>query len=188
MADDEVQGLAEEAWSLSEAARAALQFEISRRALAISLNLTEPTDAWPPGPVTIRSFRDLPDALLAKSILDSASIECFLADENLIRMDWLWSTFLGGVKLWVRAEDADAVELLDQDWMERFDVEGVGEYMQPRCPDCQSFDISFRELIRRVAYASILGFWFTGIVPPIRLHRLGWKCHNCGNSWEGTSD
>jgi hypothetical protein len=48
----------------------------------------------------------LPEALLAKSVLDSAGIECFLGDDNLIRMDWLWSNLLGGIKLRVRQEDA----------------------------------------------------------------------------------
>jgi hypothetical protein len=188
MGDGEVQELAQEAWSLSEAARAALQFEISRRGLAVALNLTAPTEDWPPGPITIRRFRDLPDALLAKSILDSASIECFLADENTIRMDWLLSNLLGGVKLWVRAGDADAAELLDQPYLESFDVEGVGTYTQPRCPSCQSFDISFRELIKRVAYASIFLMWYTGLGVLIPLKRLAWKCHSCKQAWEWTDD
>jgi hypothetical protein len=56
--------------------------------------------------LTIRQYRDLPEALLAKSVLESAGIECFLGDDNLIRMDWLWSNLLGGIKLRVRREDA----------------------------------------------------------------------------------
>lgn len=162
-----------------------MQLEITRRRLGIALqDLTVPTvKTWPPGPITIRRFRDLPDALLAKSILDSASIECFLADENVIRMDWLWSNLLDGIKLWVRPSDIDAVELLDQDCLETFDVEGFGEYKQPRCPNCQSFDISFRELIKRVAYGGILLFGF-----PFPLKRDGWKCHSCGHSWEGSNE
>jgi hypothetical protein len=125
--------------------------------------------------------------LLAKSILDSANVECFLADENTIRMDWLWSNLLGGIKMWVRPEDVDAAELLDQDYIEVFDVDDVGEYRQPRCPNCQSFDISYRELIKRVAYSSIFLCWFAfGVLMP--LHRLGWKCHSCGHAWEESGD
>ena len=48
----------------------------------------------------------LVEALLAKGSLESAGIECFLGDDNLIRMDWLWSNLLGGIKLRVRQEDA----------------------------------------------------------------------------------
>jgi hypothetical protein len=185
MADGELEKLAQEAGSLSGAAREVLQLEISRRKLEIALQGTsaQAGEVWPPGPVVLRRFRDLPDALLAKSILDSADIECFLIDENIVRMNWLWSNLVGGVKLWIRPEDADAAELLDQDWLESFVIGGVGEYKQPRCPKCQSFDISFRELIKRVAYASILGMWFAGFIPLIPLHRLGWKCHSCRHSW-----
>jgi hypothetical protein len=69
--------------------------------------------------LTIRQFRDLPQALLAKSVLDSAGIECFLGDDNLIRMDWLWSNLLGGIKLRVRQEDAlVASRLLEGDSIE----------------------------------------------------------------------
>jgi hypothetical protein len=88
--------------------------------------------------LVIRRFRDLPVALLFDSILDSAAIESFLADKNTIRMEWFWSNFLGGIKLCVRKSDADeALSLLDQPILERFDVEEIGEFQQPRCPQLQ---------------------------------------------------
>ena len=84
-------------------------------------------------------FRDLPDALLAKTALESANIECILSDENTIRMDWLWSNLLGGVKLWLKEEDADSLqELLDLAIPEGFEVPSVGEYKQRACPSCNS--------------------------------------------------
>jgi hypothetical protein len=117
MADGELDKLAKEAVSLSGPARDALQLEISRRQTGISpLDLATPAKkVWPPGPITLGRYGNLPAALLAKSILASASVECFLADENMIRLNWALSNLLGGVKLWVRPEDADAAELLDQD-------------------------------------------------------------------------
>ncbi len=128
--------------------------------------------------VQLRQFRDLPEALLAKSILDSAGIECFLGDENTIRMDWFWSNALGGIKLCVRKADADAAfSLLEQRVPEGFDVERVGEYKQPRCPNCQSSDISFEELNKPVAYTSA----FLGL--PVPLKRRRWSCHSCGRKW-----
>jgi hypothetical protein len=138
MVDGELEEIAQDAVSLSDVARKALQAELARRrpeiALPDPIASSPPVPEQPPRPVMLRRYRDLPDALLAKSILDSASIECYLIDENTIRMDWMWSTLLGGVKLWVREEDADAGDLLDLDYLESFDVEGVGKYRQPRCP------------------------------------------------------
>jgi hypothetical protein len=85
--------------------------------------------------IVLRRYRDTPDAFLFGSILDSAGVEFYLADENTIRMDWFWSNLLGRIKLCVRKADADeALSLLDQGVPEKFDVEGVGEYQQPRCP------------------------------------------------------
>jgi hypothetical protein len=121
LSDGELQRLAGETESLTEEARAALALEMSRRNLPAE-TAGEVEDSPLGGRaklrnlLTIRQFRDLPEALLAKSVLDSAGIECFLGDDNLIRMDWLWSNLLGGIKLRVRQEDAlEASRLLEGD-------------------------------------------------------------------------
>ena len=109
MSDGELQQLARETESLTEEARTALASEMSRRKLASEPPAEESAPrrrAEVRDLLTIRQFRDLPEALLAKSVLESAGIECFLGDDNLIRMDWLWSNLLGGIKLRVRQEDA----------------------------------------------------------------------------------
>jgi hypothetical protein len=65
--------------------------------------------------ITIERFRDLPEALLAKGMLESAGITCFLADTELVRTDWLWSNLIGNMRLQVRAEDVDdALALLHE--------------------------------------------------------------------------
>ena len=70
-------------------------------------------------------------------------------------MDWFMSNLLGGVKLLVNEEDAvAATAILDEPTPELLDVEGVGEYQQPRCPECQSFDVNFEQLNQKVAYTS----------------------------------
>lgn len=116
MCDGELRELAREAESLTDEARRALASEMERREIAPD-EPDEPGDAEDSGEailpeaefrdlLTIRQYRDVPEALLAKSVLESAGIECFLGDVNLIRMDWLWSNLLGGIKLRVRQEDA----------------------------------------------------------------------------------
>jgi len=126
----------------------------------------------------VRKFLNVQEAQLAKSLLESAGIVCFLADENTVRMDWLWSNAIGGVKLLVRQEDAAAAaDLLDQSQAETTDAEGEGEE-QPRCPRCGSSDASFRPLKRRAAYASV------AIGIPVPFKHAAWKCHECGHAWE----
>jgi hypothetical protein len=133
--------------------------------------------------VMIRDFVNLPDALLAKTVLDSADIECFLYDENAIRMDWLWSNALGGIKLLVRREDASAaLELLDEKTRAKIDLGKDGEYEQPRCPNCGSLDLSFGEVGKHLSYVTVaLGM-------PMPVHRSGWKCHACGHAWNDSED
>jgi hypothetical protein len=66
-------------------------------------------------------------------------------------MDWLWSNLLGGIKLYLRKVALEtASSLLDQEVIEKFEVEGVGEYQQPRCPNCRSLEVSFQGLNRPV--------------------------------------
>jgi hypothetical protein len=99
--DEELRQLADDAGSLTVAAREVLRAELSLRGKAVELRDSPVPDERHPRLVTIRRFRDVPNALLAKSVLDSAQIQCFLSDENAIRLDWLWSNALGGIKLLV---------------------------------------------------------------------------------------
>ena len=112
-------------------------------------------------------------------------VECFLRDDNLVRLDWFISNFVGGVKLCVKPEDvATAQKLLDEPILEGLYVQDVGLYEQPRCPKCQSLDVNFRELDRPIAYLSAF------LKVPMPVQRKGWRCHSCDAEWDddGTND
>jgi hypothetical protein len=186
MTDGELQRLARSAESLTELAWDALEDEMDRRHLEFPDDecsddpRTEPRQEMEVRElVTIRQFRDLPEALLAKGSLESAGIECFLADDNLVRLDWFISNFIGGIKLNVRAADAaNAQNLLDEPILEGLYVQGVGLYEQPRCPNCQSLDVNFQELDRPIAYMSAF------LRVPMPVQRPAWRCHTCDAEWE----
>lgn len=211
--DGELEKVASQAYDLTEIAREVLHAELIKRGLAADLVEQAPVivnkpvgpqpgdPPLPPEPpeeellpeegeltlrrmVTLRRFRDLPEALLAKGSLDSAGIYCALADDNTIRMDWFYSNAIGGIKLLVDSEDAaEAQEVLTQPIPENFDVSGVGQYQQPRCPKCGSLDINFQGL-DPTAYLSL------AVSVPIPFHRRAWRCRSCGAEWEdeGTPD
>src|SRR6266849_1611652 len=201
--DGELEKVATQASELTDLAREALKAELARRGLGVELienasvsprqAQAAPGDPLPQGPpiespafdgefelrnlVTIRKFRDLPEALLAKGSLESAGIDAVLTDENVVRLDWFWSNLMGGIKLNVDPENVEvANRILDQPIPENFDVAGVGQYEQPRCPKCQSLDISFQEL-DPAAYLSM-------ILVPVPIHRRAWRCHSCRAEWE----
>ena len=161
MSDEELGQIAESGDELSEVAQEAFRAEVAKRGLKMEI-------ALPPGEdvlefneaVTLRQFRDIPEALLAKGSLESAGIQAYLVDDNMVRMDWFISNLLGGIKLKVRPEDSQAAsEILNQPIPEVLDVEGVGDFEQPKCPRCQSLDVSYMEYMRR------------------------WTCDSCRNTW-----
>jgi hypothetical protein len=200
--DGELEKVAGQAYELTAIAREALRAEMARRGLVAALveqapvapiAPVQPGDPPPEPPrvealaggelelrdmVTIRQFRDLPEALFAKGSLESSGIECAMVDDNMVRLDWFISNLLGGVKLQVRQEDAaDAEEILSQPIPEDFDVTGIGKYQQPRCPKCQSLEVNFRE-VTPAAYVSAY------LNVPIPFHRRAWRCHSCDEEWE----
>jgi hypothetical protein len=184
MTDGELLRLAQDSQSLTELAWDALEDELDRRNLELPDEPQQRQELEVRELITIRKFRDLPEALLAKGSLESAGIECFLADENLVRLDWFISNFIGGVKLNVKATDVEnARKVLDEPILEGLYVHGVGLYEQPRCPQCQSLDVNFQELDRPIAYMSA----FLNV--PIPVQRNAWRCRACGVEWEdGAND
>ena len=181
MTDGELLKLASNPESLTDAAWEALEDELDRRHIDVPSEVAQPPKEIDIRKlVTIRQFRDLPEALLAKGSLESAGIQCFLRDDNLVRLDWFISNFVGGVKLCVKPEDADtANRLLEEPILEGMYVHGVGLYEQPRCPKCQSLDVNFQELDRPIAYLSAF------LRVPMPIQRKGWRCHSCNAEWEG---
>jgi len=188
--DGELLKVASQASELTDVARDVLREEIARRGLKEEDKgvPTEPeasknSDVDLASLVTIKRFRDLPEALLAKGSLESAGIVALLVDDNMVRMDWFISNLLGGIKLQVASEDVEeATAILSEPIPERLDFEGMQEYEQPRCPNCQSLDVNFEELNKLFAYG---GAW-AGV--PMPIHRKGWKCHSCGHQWQETGD
>jgi hypothetical protein len=184
MSDEELGEIAESGDELSAVAHEAFQAEVARRGLKVELAQPRGEDVFEfDEAVTLCQFRDLPEALLAKGSLESAGIQAYLVDDNMIRMDWFISNLLGGIKLKVRPEDAEAAsEILSQPIPETLDVEGIGEFKQPKCPSCHSLDVTDGELNKFVSY----GTAYVGV--PIPVYEKGWTCHACGNRWEEQSD
>lgn len=129
--------------------------------------------------VTIERFRDLPTALLAKGKLMSAGVQCYLADAELVRFDWLLSNAIGNMRLQVKPEDVEeALSILNEPPPEIFLEQEVGEYyQQPHCPKCNSIDIGFESIDRQLSY----GLMLINLCFPFP--KNNWKCYACGAEW-----
>jgi hypothetical protein len=131
--------------------------------------------------VTVASFSQPIEAHLARTKLESEGIPCVVGDENLVRVDWLLSNAVGGVKLKVPPHAADQARevlrprphlvVLAQD-----DEPADGELI---CPRCRSYDVYYRRYSQRIAGFFILLF---GFLVPWRDRR--WTCKQCGYEWK----
>ena len=165
MSDGELLRLAKNSETLTEAAWDALEDELDHRHLEVPVEAPK-QELDVRSLVPIRQYRDLPEALLAKGCLESAGIECFFRDDNLVRLDWFISNFIGGIKLCVKPEDAEKAQaILEEPMLEGFYVQGVGLYEQPRCPKCNSLDVSLQE-------------------PDPEDHRSALRCGACNAEWQ----
>ena len=131
--------------------------------------------------VTLWRYRDLPEALVAKAKLDSEGLWCFLADENIVRLNWFWSNLMGGVKLQVEDTNGEAaMTLLSEDIPTAFPSEEVGEvYRQPECPSCHSRDVAFEPVHKKIALVCL-----QVLALPVWIPKRSWKCEDCGNEWK----
>ena len=63
--------------------------------------------------ITVATYHNKMEFLLARARLESADIECFALDENMLRIAAWHSHVFGGIKLQVREVDAeDALAIL----------------------------------------------------------------------------
>jgi hypothetical protein len=179
MNDDELQGVADEAYELTEIAKQVLQAEISSRCLDIKLRSAplegaeaeECADDFDPSQLdltVVHRVGDLAEARQVKNILNGAGIPSYLGQENVENVDEFKSTFEGGVDLRVREVDSQRA------------MRALAESMPPdaaddtdysaHCPKCHSTEIVFQGLD-------------TEAVPSAFDSKFNWRCDACGHEW-----
>ena len=134
--------------------------------------------------VTVATFQNPIHAQLAKVHLDLADIECFLVDEEVISMNWFYSTALGGVKVQVRESDyEEAVEALRSSETPEPPTEEAAEsddtVPDVACPKCSSSSVSRERFSRKAAFISMLIARF-----PLPWPRRRLVCLDCGHEWK----
>ncbi len=88
-------------------------------------------------------YRDLAEAYVGRSLLESAAIPAWVADENLVRMNWFYSNLVGGLRLQVdKRDEAAAREILEEGAPQTITYGEEEVYVQPTCPKCGSAEIT----------------------------------------------
>jgi len=127
--------------------------------------------------VTVRSFRDLSEAIVARNAIESAGIFCILQDENFARVYSSWeSNWMGGLRLQVDASDVEAAEAILTQPPGNIKFADEPAFEQPSCPRCKSDEICLAGSTRGFA----LG---TAKLLPIPADSDAWICEHCGLAW-----
>jgi hypothetical protein len=181
MSEEQLMQLAHRYDEFTDDVQALVRSEFERRSLEPPLMEDSFITTSPPL-VTVGQYRDATEAFVARAMLESEGICCFLQDENMVRMDWLWSNLIGGLRLKVAAEDeARALEMLSSPMPDTFSVEGDGEYAQPVCPKCGSIEVVLHDGMLKPA-ATVLLVMGTPLLPNVA-HDEVWRCLKCGCLW-----
>jgi len=184
MSETELMELARSYDGLLDVAQAALRTEFARRGLEPPL-VEEREQPELRRLVTVQRYRDLAEAYVGRSLLESAGIPAWIADENLVRMDWFYSNLVGGMRLQVDERDeAVARQFLEKGTPETIMYGEEEVYVQPTCPKCGSTQISLGGGTERGR--SLVALYILAIPVPPR--EAAWHCEACGAQWVDTGN
>jgi hypothetical protein len=132
---------------------------------------------------TIAAFRDPWEAHMFRLRLEAEDVPAVVAYEFHIGNNWLWSTALGGVRVQVPNDFAEAafdVKSLCRTGKYRDDlIEEFGDIDDPHCPHCGSQNYWKRRPISVMIFFAVL-------LPLGGFPAWGWVCfcRNCGTKFE----
>ena len=179
MSEVELMELARSYDGLLGAAQLALRAEFAKRGLEPPL-VEEPEELEFRRVVTVRRYRDLAEAVVGRSLLESAGIPAWIADEHLVRMVWFYSNLVGGMRLQVdESDEAAAREILGEGVPPTIAYGEEEVYVQPTCPKCGSAEITLGGGTERGR--SLVALYFLSIPVPPR--EPAWHCEACGAEW-----
>lgn len=128
------------------------------------------------------------EAHLAKALLASEGIDSWVLDAGQVGVQWHLAGALGGIKLGVRAEDADAArELLARDHSAA--LASIEETALPaaddeRCPRCHSSATRSSRTPERptlTSWLSMGAFFLVGVLVPQKRELVRRGCADCGH-------
>ena len=179
MSETELLELARSYDGLLEIAQEALRAEFARRGLDPPL-VEEPDEPEFRRLVRVQRYRDLTEAFVGRSLLESAGIPAWIADEHLVRMNWFLSNMVGGRRLQVDERDeAAAREILEQGVPGTITYGPEEVYVQPTCPNCGSAEITLGDGTE--SGRSLVALYLLAI--PVSPREAAWHCEACGAQW-----
>ena len=134
--------------------------------------------------VVYESFIYPINANIARGLLESYEIECFLTDENMVTINPMYSQAIGGVKLNVFEKDIDRITALLKS--ENNDSEYIPEEKEEVgmiCPNCNSHNVGYGGSVKKkFSVWSVLIFSLLSIYPFYQ--RKAYHCFDCDHAFK----
>ncbi|MFY2508533.1 DUF2007 domain-containing protein [Vibrio pectenicida] len=124
--------------------------------------------------VVVARFSFPHEAHIAKTSLEAAGIESYIADEHTVNTQWLYSNAIGGVRLMIAEQHLEQASIiLDTDFSTALSAEKSAT-SQDCCPECGSVNIEPFTEGKRSAFLVfiLLGF-------PLFFYKHGYRCSDC---------
>jgi hypothetical protein len=129
--------------------------------------------------ITVASFSRPFEAHLARTRLEADGITCVVSDEYLVRVDWLLSNAVGGVKLMVPVWEAERAREILRPRPRLLVVRDASSAEEMICPRCHCDDVYYTRYSHRAAALFVL---LLGFLIPWR--NVRWTCKQCGYAWK----
>lgn len=115
------------------------------------------------------------EAFIYKSKLKAEGIEVFMRDNHTVDSDPLVSNAIGGVKLFVKADDFEvATKILSV--ISAFSLDNQGELIQ--CPNCAAEKTQLLTTVKD--FKSLFAFLFTLLITALPFYtKYKYKCAEC---------
>lgn len=123
--------------------------------------------------MTVARYYWIYEAEMGRNLLESHGIQSTILDTGITSANPLLATALGGIRLNVLVEDAEAaVAILRNAGME------LQADQRPWCPECESENV---EKYKMNTFLKILNTLTFGLLTVV--FARSYRCHDCGHKW-----
>ncbi len=120
--------------------------------------------------ISLTTCGNIIEANMAKNILENEGIECFLTNENFTTLMPHYNNMLGaGIQIMIDEKDYEKANLL---------IANQSDLKNPRCPICNSNDVSFGLGMNRFKKIAVVFFSLLSFIPFNNI-RNTYYCNNC---------
>ncbi|WP_026904851.1 DUF2007 domain-containing protein [Pedobacter glucosidilyticus] len=133
--------------------------------------------------ITLKEFDNPIDAHLLKSRLINEDIDCYIFDENIVALNPLYNTAIGGIKLRIDERDLDKALIILKEIDDTPNTNEDNEVVI--CPNCGSSDLISGYKSMKDTKGIIAAFVsFIFMVLPI-YYKTVYKCKDCDTEFKG---